>query len=57
MPRKKKHAQDMTTDEALRHVLGVKGANHAKRLANPPDEGEGPKLKAQVKSTKKKHKG
>ena len=57
MPRKKKRARDMTTDEALRHVLGVKGANHAKRLANPPDEGGGPKPKAQVKSTKKKSRG
>jgi hypothetical protein len=43
----------MTTDEAMRHLFGAKGAAHAKRAAHPPEEGNGPKPTAQVKSTKK----
>ncbi len=54
MPRKPKHPKDMTNDELLRHVFPKEIARHAKRLANPPEEGSPLKPKPQVKSTKGK---
>ena len=47
----KKHPKDMTTDEAIRHLFGAKGAKHLKKAANPPSSS-----KPQVKSIKKKSK-
>jgi hypothetical protein len=57
MPRKPKHPRDMTTDEAMKHLFGTKGAAHAKRAANPPEKEPGRKPKSQVKSTKGKSSG
>ena len=34
MPRKpKKHPREMTTDEAMQHLFGKRGAGHARKLA------------------------
>ena len=57
MPRKPKHPRDMTSEEALRHVMGRTGAAHVKRVANPPEKGSAKKPKSQVKSTKEKDSG
>lgn len=51
MPRKPKHPREMTTEEALRHVMGRTGAAKVKKVANPPEKGAGRKPKSQVKST------
>jgi len=50
MPPKKKHPKDMTTDEAIQHLFGAKGARHLKRAAGHLEP------KPQVKSIKKKSK-
>ena len=50
MPRKPKHPRDMTTDEAMEHLFGKKGAEHAKRVAR---EAEKPQVKGKKPSIKK----
>jgi hypothetical protein len=52
MPRKpKKHPREMTTDEAMEHLFGKRGAGHAKKLAR---SGEKPQVKGQKRSITKK---
>lgn len=36
MPRKPKHPREMTSDEALEHVFGKRGASHARKHAKQP---------------------
>jgi hypothetical protein len=58
MPRKPKHPREMTTDEAMRHLFGRKGAAHAKRAAHEvPERGSVQRPKPQVTSTKDKDTG
>jgi len=52
MPRKPKHPNAMTPEEAMRHLFGRTGAAHAKRAANPPEERKVRKPKPQVKRPK-----
>ena len=52
-PRKpKKHPRDMTTDEAMEHLFGKRGAAHARKAASEVK----PQVKGRKRSIKKEDK-
>ena len=50
MPRKPKDPREMTTEEAMRHLFGKRGADKAKKLA---EEAEKPQVKRSNRPIKK----